>query len=60
MVPTALFDSLVIVSVRAAGRYENLVGGARSNRKSFNGTFFASIYAKLWGGGGIAPLPPYL
>ena len=26
MVPTALFDSLVIVSVRAAGRYVNLVG----------------------------------
>ena len=30
--------------------------GASSNRRSYNGTGFASIFAKIWGGDTIAPL----
>ena len=44
---------------RAVGRYENPLGwGANSNPRPFEGEGFASIPAKIWGGGGIAPLTP--
>ena len=39
---------------RAVGRFENLMG-ASSNRRSYNGTGFASISAKIWGGGYDCP-----
>ena len=59
MVPTALFDSLVIVSVRAAGRYVNLVGEGQGILESLLMEQVLPLFLPEYGGGVLPHYPKF-